>query len=292
MITNLTEKLNNFKLSHYKNADFDSLTDRLDKLYKKFKRLKDKEKKSRIILDLYTLYIQVIELLFINANALSTQIENFIPALFISNKSLRNFIEKNFTKKTKYFNWFLTEIIFKISKNDEDIKDRYILYSNFLEEITKNYLDNFDLLNAYKHGYRITAKHGKNVLSIKLNNGQSFKLNETDSTIVYFSRFDADIKGNEEQAAKFGMKNGWAIIEHTLNFNAERIFGNTLFICSLLNNIRAIALVHYRQKIGRKKISSFSITDKKEWSKTWGKSDISRPVFVFEKQEKDAISKK
>ena len=135
--------------------------------------------------------------------------------------------------------------------------------------MAKDYLDDFDLLNAYKHGYRITAKHDKSVLSIATSGGQSFKLNESDSTIVYFSRKKIDKTPT--------------IVEHTLNFKVGRIFGKTLFVCTLLNNIKAAALLHYKQPVRGKDISSFSITDKAEWAQTFGGSHFKKPVFSLKK---------
>lgn len=263
------DELNKFKLSHYKNADFDSLTDKIIKLYNKFETLKDKKKQNRVILDIYTLYIQAVELLFINSHALSVKVDRFPSALFVNSANLQKFIEDNFKKTTKYSTWFLTKVIFVVSKNNDDLKDRYSLYSNLLMEVAKDYLDDNDLLNAYKHGYRISAKHDKSVLSIATGGGQHFKLNESDSTIVYFSKKKID-----------GVQ---TITEHTLNFKVGRIFGKTLFVCSLLNNIRAAALLHYKQPVRGKDISSFSITDMSEWAQTFGGSHFRKPIFSLKK---------
>jgi hypothetical protein len=277
----LIDDLNKFKLAHYESADFDGLIDKLNKLYVSLKRLKDQKKKNRVVLDLYTLYIQIIELFFTNTYALRVPVDNFPSALFISNNNLHKFIEDNFIKTTDYSVSFLTKIIFVVSKTNEDTKDRYVLYSNLLQEVVKDYLAEFDLLNAYKHGYRINAKHDKSTLSLITNSGQSIKLSESDSTIVYFSKLNADLKENKKEAEGFGVSGGQVVIENTLSFKADRVFGKALFVCSLLNNIRAAALLHYKQKIHGKEISSFSITDKKEWSKTVGESHFKKPIFVF-----------
>lgn len=267
--TKLEHDLNQFKLSHYKNADFDSLTDKIILLYNKFDKLKDKKKRDRVILEIYTLYIQSIELLFINSHALSVSIDRFPSALFINSPNLQKFIEDNFENTTKYSTWFLTKIVFTVSKSKDDLKDRYGRYSNLLQEVAKDYLDDSDLLNAYKHGYRITARNDKSVLSIATSGGEHFKLNESDSTIVYFSKEKID--GSQ------------TIVEHTLNFKVGRIFGKTLFVCSLLNNIKAAALLHYKQPVRGKNISSFSITDKSEWAQMFGGSHFRKPVFSLKK---------
>lgn len=281
MTENFNKELNDFKFNHYKNADFDGLTDKLKKLFFSLKRLKDQKKKDRVVLDLYTLYIQIIELFFTNTYALRLPVDHFPSALFISNNNLHKFIEENFVKTTDYSVSFLTKIIFVVSKTDEEIKYRYGLYSNLLQEVVKDYLAEFDLLNAYKHGYRINAKHDKSTLSLITNSGQSIQLSESDSTIVYFSKLNANLKENRKEAAELGVNGGQVVIENTLSFKVDRVFGKALFVCSLLNNIRAAALLQNKQKIRGKKVSYFSIIDRKDWSKTFGESHFKKPVFVF-----------
>lgn len=268
-LTNLEDELNKFKLSHYENADFDSLTKKTISLYKRFEKLKDKQKQNSAVLDLYTLYLQITEILFINANALSVNVNNFPSALFINSANLRKFIDENFKSTTQFSTWFLLNPVFTPTKGDTDFKERYSLYSNLLKEVAKDYLDDFDLLNAYKHGYRIKAKHDQATLSIITDNGQHFKLNESDSTIIYFSKETV---------------NGVPIIfEHSLSFKIGRIFVKCIFACSLLNNIRASTLLYYKKKLRGKNISRFYIDDKEAWSKTFGKSHFKSTVFSLVK---------
>jgi len=167
MTTDLEKELNDFKLAHYENADFDSLTYKIVHLYNKFEKLKDKKKQSRLVLDLYTLYLQAVEILFINSHALSVKVDRFPSALFIDSFKLRNFITDNFTKTTQCSSWFFKSI-FSIIKDKNDPQEKYILYANLIKEVAGDYSDNFDLLNAYKHGYRVTAKHDKTTLSISV----------------------------------------------------------------------------------------------------------------------------
>jgi hypothetical protein len=267
--TKLKEELNKFKLSHYENADFDNLTKKTVSLYKKFGRLKDKKKQNSIVLDLYTLYLQITEILFINAHALSVNVNNFPSALFISSSNLKKFIEENCKTTTQFSTWFLLNPVFTSTKGDDDFKERYSLYSSLLKEVAKDYLDDFDMLNAYKHGYRIKAKHDKAILSIITGNGQHFKLDESDSTIVYFSKETVD-----------GIP---TIFEHSLSFKIDRIFVKCIFICSLLNNIRASTLLYYKKKLRGKNISRFHINDKEAWRKAFGGSHIKSAIFSLKK---------
>ena len=277
MNTDLDKELNDFRLSHYLNADFDSLTSRTIELYRKFERIKDKEKQNRVVLDLYTLYLQASEILYINAHSLSLSVDRFPSALFIDSTSLRNFVNDNFKKTTQLSNWFFSKLIFTVVKDDPKTNEKRNLYRNLIKEAASDYLDNFDLLNAYKHGYRINAKHDLSTLSISLGSGQSFKLNESDSTINYFSKENQD-----------GIQ---IILEHSLSFKIGRIFGKCLFICSLLNNMRATMLLHYK-KPDNKKVSGFYINDMNKWTSDFGGSHFKSSIFsLLKKQKKNALSK-
>jgi hypothetical protein len=112
--TDLTQQLENFKLNHYKSADFENINNKFEYLFNRFNRLKDKKKQNRVVLDLYVLYLQSMETLFINAYASSVSVDRFPSALFINSANLRKFISENFIKTTKFSNWFFTNQIFFI----------------------------------------------------------------------------------------------------------------------------------------------------------------------------------
>ena len=268
----LEQELEDFRLAHYLNADFDSLIEKTVQLYRRFEKLKDKKKQNRVVLDLYTLYLQATEILFINSHALSTSIDRFPSSLFINSVNLREFIDDNFTKTTQLSSWFFSKLIFSVIKDNKKTNEKHNLYENLIKEVSNDYLDNFNLLNAYKHGYRVKAKHDKTTLSLSVGNGQHFKLNESDSTITYFSKENRD-----------GVP---IILEHSLNFKIGRVFGKCLFVCSLLNNMRITMLLHYKNPVGKKDISSFYINDREEWSSTFGGSHIKKPVFSLKKPSK------
>ena len=270
MTQDLEKVLNEFKLSHYKNADFDSLTFKTVQLCNNLELLKDKKKRNRVILETYTLYLQAIEILFINSYALSVKTSHFPSALFINSYDLRKFIEDNFKKTSKISDWFLTKVVLALFNKNNGHEERFNLYSNLLREVAQDYLGAFELLNAYKHGYRVNAKHDKTVLSIVMSDNRSFKLDESDSNIVYLT--------------KEKISNGELVIfEHTLYFKVSRVFGKCLFVCSLLNNTRAAVLRSHNEKIKSKEISSFSINDKKFWGKSFGESHFKKSLFRLNK---------
>jgi len=272
-VADLEQELNDFKLLHYENADFESLNKKTIHLFNKFGRLKDKKKQNQVVLDLYTLYLQVIEILFINAHALSVSVDSFPSALFINSMNLRKFIDDNFKKTTKFSNWFFINPVFAIRKGDKDYKDSYLLYTNLIKEVAKDYLDNYDLLNAYKHGYRIKAKHDKTTLSLVTKDGQGFKLNESDSTITYFSK--ENVSGTA------------TVFEHSLNFKIGRVFGKCIFVCTLLNNMRASTLHYYGKKIKGNNVARFYVKDKQMWGTTFGGSHFKKPIFSLKKPRKN-----
>src|SRR3989304_4699373 len=175
----LFQKIEIFKKNHYKNIDTLYWQRKIDNLHSKFRILKDVDKQNKIILELCTSYLQMLEILFINAHALSVKLENFPAALFIDSRNLLNFISDRFYRTSNFSTWFLTNYIFVIQKGDKDYRERFETYSNLIKECAKDYLDYYDLLNAYKHGYRISAKYGKSTLTLVTNDKKQFPLTQT-----------------------------------------------------------------------------------------------------------------
>ncbi len=138
-----------------------------------------------------------------------------------------------------------------------------------IKECAKDYLDNYDLLNAFKHGFRVKAKHDKTVLTLVTKNHEQYKLNESDSTIVYFSKEN---------------KNGTpVVIEHNLNFKIGRVFGKGVFISTLLNNLKGAILYQSEGTLKAKNVARFKIEDKKKWSQGFGGSHFRKPIFSLKK---------
>ncbi len=268
-LSDFEKQLNDFKLAHYKNADFEYINIKFEHLFNKFNRLKDKKKQNRAVLDLYVLYLQTMEILFINAHASSVSIDKFPSALFIDSVNLKKFIKDNFSKTSKFSGWFFANQIFFIQAGDKDKKERYLQYSNLIKECAKDYLDNYDLLNAYKHGFRIKAKHDKTTLALITKNNEKFKLNESDSTITYYS------KEHKNRTP--------VVFENTLNFKIGRVFGKGVFIATLLNNLKGTIIYHYEKGLKGRNVARFRIEDKKKWSLGFGGSHFKKPIFSLGK---------
>lgn len=259
----LENELKEFKKSHYLNADFNHWVRKVISLYNKLNRLKNKNKQDLVILDLYTTYLQSLEILFINIFALSNRNDSFPGALFIDSKSLRRFIEDSFLKTTSLSVWFLDKCIFQIQVKDDVFKERYKQYSTLIKECAKDYIEDYDLLNAYKHGYRLQAKYEKLSLALVTKDGQKILLNESDSHLKYFSKEKVD-----------GVN---TIFEKTINFKNDRIFGKALFICSLLNNMRITILLSLDIK-SKDKLANFDL-NKETWMQSFGGSKFKKPIF-------------
>lgn len=264
----LEQQLKDFMRKHYLNADFEIWSRKNRSLYLKFQGLKDPRKQTAALLELYTGYLQTAETLFVNIHAVSKSLAGFPGALFIDNQRLRKLVDNELTKNTKFLEWYLLNYVFFGKKDSELYKKRHDLYRQLLKECAKDYLADYQLLNAYKHGYRVTANKGKSQLSIRPKAGEAMLLDEYDSSILYFAK-----ENREEEKV---------ITENTVNFKNDRIFGKTLFLTSLLSNLRAVALLRAGYK-GRAATADFNITDKKIWEKGYGSWRSKQPVFSLKK---------
>lgn len=266
------QTLSDFKKNHFLNADFRYWDQKIISLFKKFQRLKSKEKQNIVLLELYVSYIQILEILFINIFALSNKIENFPASLFIDNNNLRTFIKDAFLQETSLSKWFIDKCIFQLHIKDEAYAIRHKLYSNMLMECAHDYLEDYELLNAYKHGYRIFAKHDKLAVSLIKKDGEQMLLDQSDSKIIYYAKE----KNKEKQTIN--------IVEKNINFKNNRVFGKTLYICTLLNNLKITVLYSFGIK-PKVKIPIFDV-DEQEWIKTFGGSKFSKPIFSIVKDKK------
>lgn len=271
----LQEQLRKFKLAHYENLDVGYWLHKLDGLYVKFHRLKNPAKQGRLTMELYATYLQLLEILFINAYAVGRPLESFPDSIFIESANLKKFIEKNFLQETKYSNWFFDNYVFLIQQTAHDKADRQSDYENTLKECAKDYLDNYQLLNAYKHGYRVVAKHGKNSMSLVDKHGENRILVECDSEITYFSK---EILVNPNDPTLKGKR---AIYMNRISFNNGRIFGKAALVTTLLQNTR-LTVMSLLGKKPRDKVMQLQL-DKKAWKDSFGGFSYKEPLFSIAK---------
>jgi len=271
----LNDQLQDFKLNHYKNLDIDYWQLKVDTLYVKLKRLKDPAKQGRVIMELYATYLQLLEVLFINAFAVGRQLDGFPDAIFIESGDIKRFISDNFLEQTEYSKWFFDNYIFLVQKDVEDSEERRPDYEKMLMECAKDYLDSYQLLNSYKHGYRVTAKHGKNSISLVDKHGANQIRIECDSEITYYS------KEKIEDSVDPELVNKKVIYKRKVSFNNARIFSKTAFAVTLLQNLRLTAIQSLGGKTREKVLLLF--IDKDAWKGSFGGFSFKEPLFSITK---------
>lgn len=267
----LNRELHKFKLDHYKNMDVDYWFNKVNSLHTKMERLKDPKKQSRVVFELYSTYLQILEVLFINSNAVGKKLNYFPGSLFISSKKLQKFIDESFTETTRFSTWFMDNYIFSIQREAIDYKERYKQYSNLIKECAKDYLDNYQLLNAYKHGCRVVAQHGKNYVSLTDKHGKNHLLVEGNCQITYFSK--EPLEKTDDPA----LEGTPTVFKRSISFKIERVFGDCAFIITLLQNMRLVTL----HSLGAKpKGPILQVTlQKDEWKKSFGGFSFKQPLF-------------
>ena len=254
--TKIIEDVRKFKKEYYEQMDIDRLFRKLEYTAGRLDRLKDHKKLSSDLLDLYYLYLQTVETLFINAYTFRRKEQDFPVAIFIDNVNLKTFIEKEFIASSMYSRPFINDLILSIHEDKSQAKQDQ--YHSLLKECAKDYVDNYQLLNAYKHGARVSAAPGPPHISGKPPNGEMMKVADGDSVIRYYSK---------ERDSKTGAK---VIYERDLVFKKDRIIGKTLFTITLLQNLRLIALKTVGVGIDKPQKYRYFQYDKEAWHETFG----------------------
>lgn len=265
-LTNNNDILGDFKVEYFRNLDYQYWLSKITEIQNRFKKTKDISKRNYLVLDLLTTYLQSSEILYIAISTLLKGDPRLFPnAIFIKSDILRAFVEDNLVKDSAFASWFMESIILKSSVDTPGYQEILALYKNVLKECAKDYVDHYELLNAYKHGYRINAKHEDSDFNIQLNGGNVFQLTNTDSTIHYYSKKDGDI------------------IRHQYSYKIERVFGKCTYIVVLLQNLRAIMLVSMGVQ-DEKHLLTFAIKDRKDWSNSIGQFAMSMPLFTVQRR--------
>ncbi|MCD4811735.1 hypothetical protein K8R14_03985 [bacterium] len=222
--------------------------------------------KSPFIIDLYTSYLQLIEIFLLNTLSL---LKLSWVIVFIKNHELRDLVKKTFYKdysKKRFDRELISNLINNLvlgKKGTVRLKDRkgkLSSYSMFLQEVITDYLADYDLLNAFKHGYRVQGS-GENSISITpTGSTKSFILSEFTASIVYLSK--------EKQT----------IYEMSVAFNYERIYLKSQYLINMLENMKEIESAIY----GKRPITTlnhFIITDKAKIRSSFGVSRWKTPKY-------------
>lgn len=265
-------ELEKFKRDYYERMDIDRLISRLKHIADRCERLKDPVKVGREVFDLYHQYLQVLETFFINAFALGKPMRNFPTAIFIDSSKLQLFITDHFMKKTRYSTWFLTNYVLwpHAEKGEEKVR----MYENLLMECAKDYIDNYQLLNAYKHGARVSAAAGEAYMTVKTQEGKVFRIADGDSSIQYYSKEKHEESGQT------------AIYERDLTFKRQRVIAKATFIITILQNARLMALKSLGVGTDKRQQYMYFEYDKQAWRDSFGGYSFKRSLFTVQKQKK------
>ncbi len=262
-------KINKEILEHYKEIDF-SLWEKLINLYcDKLRSLKKDNSKKIWVLQLYATYLQLIEIFCINIFAITEN--NLWDNIFLSNKDLKAKIGKQFS--SSFIIYLIENWVFGIKEKEEinDLEKKRKYYRTMLKESTSDYIKDYELLNAYKHGFRIRST-GRKEVSIRAEkaNAKSFKIGGYNSNISYLKR-----KWHKEAKEH-------VISEQNISFNWERIVQKAFFLLNMMENTQKILLSNQKET----RINTLAILNKEEFSKHFGAARFSTPILVKKTKSK------
>lgn len=243
-------------ISYFKDIDFKYWEKRLSHIFTKLKTLKTGKTKSIYLVDCYSVYLQLLEIFFINILALSVKEKTFFHFLFIGNSELRKYVKDNFLN-SDFQKWLMENYVFGFRDKStiKEYEKRYNEHVNIIKECAKDYLEDYDFLNAYKHGFRAKALFGDTKISIG-----GHKLLEGDSELTYYSQ-----KGN-------------SIFKCTITFNHKRILGKSFFILEMLKNAQKVYLSQGNNK--KMTLNHCYIQDVEDWNKSFGTARFKTEMLV------------
>jgi hypothetical protein len=142
---------------------------------------------------------------------------------------------------------------FKDKSKIKEYEKRYAEHISIVKECVNDYLEDYEFLNAYKHGYRAKALFGDTKISIN-----NHKLLQGDSDLTYYC------------------KRGNSILRCNITFNHKRILGKAFFILEMLKNAQKIYL-----SPGKKvTLVHHYIADFESWSKSFGTARFKTEMLV------------
>jgi hypothetical protein len=244
-------------ISYFKDIDFKYWEVRLSHILSKLKTSKTDKAKSLYLVDCYSVYLQLLEIFFINILSLSAKEKTFFHFLFIGNKELRIYVETYFLDK-EFQKWLMENYVFGL-KDKSRIKNyekRYAEHINIIKECVKDYLEDYDFLNAYKHGFRAKALFGDMKISIG-----GYKILQGDSKLTYYSQ-----KEN-------------SIFKRSITFNHKRILGKSFFVLEMLKNAQKVFLAQGNNK--KMTLNHCYIKDIEDWNKSFGTARFKTEILIL-----------
>lgn len=251
---------------YYKQIDFNIWQTKAYRAFSKISTYKRQKNKSPYVIDLFSTYIQVSEILLINLAAVLSGSDNgFIARLFITNKDLRDLIKKNLYKNDVLDETLIKSILldYVFSFNDKsqisNLEEKISIYTLMIKESINDYFEYYEFLNAYKHGYRVQAS-GRITLTLKGGvNSQSLQIGDYNSSITYYS------------------KAGEIIIENIASFNYERIYQKITYVLNIMICVQKTVLARFSGE--PYKLEHLEVVDKNEFHKYFGSLHFPNPIF-------------
>lgn len=258
------EVIDKFRYDYYKSLDFMYWKDRLEYSGKRLHNVKSLSIKSRMIVDIYSMYIQLVEIMLIHANSIGSNPKKFIRTLGITNDEIRKCGE-SVLKNEKFIENLLTMFVHAVPSDQKD-EDKLSREKKLIIESIKEYLANYKFLNAYKHGYRVNSMYGPNSISVGIPGGKMAKIMDGDSSISYY-----EVEGNSKKAY---------ISTVDIMFNIERIHGKAMFLVYVLENMRltSLRILNKNEKV---RYTYFHLYDETEWNKSFGHYKWKTGLFEY-----------
>lgn len=263
---------NDLKRDYLLNFDAEFWANRIDAAVEDLEKSADKAVKATHLMNLYSLYLQSVEVFFINLFAIRKSGDSFISAIFISNKNLQHKIRKEQDKQypeiRDFLKYYILPILIEKRKNEDKATEELHRYQVILAEIIKDYIQDFELLNAYKHGFRVKFRSEKSSVSFSVGeNKELFKLADMDSTIEYLSRRTDQIRKVQTITSSF------------TSFNEYRVVIKARLLGYLLADLVLLCQHTLEPKTDGVTVFLLEIEDMNKWRNSFGNFRNKSPIL-------------
>lgn len=252
-------------LEHYRGIDFSLWEKIIDASWSKLHKLKTSKAKKVWALQLYSTYLQLIEVFCINTFAV---VENELwENLFLNNSALRKKVTLCFYRthqerqvySDRFPNFLLENWVFGIKEKEKinNLPGKMRMYSLLLKEAIEDYLRDYNFLNAYKHGFRVKS-HGETNLTAKIEgrDSKAFRLAAYNSSISYLRKQEG------------------TIVQEDILFNWERVIQKASFLLNMMENIQKMLLSNGEEIL----LQTLAVENEAEFSKFFGSGRFRRPL--------------
>lgn len=244
---------------HYSRIDF-SFWD--EEVHRCFQSKIETSQESDIVNDIriYATYLQLIEVFFMNIFAIT---QNNLTNLFLRNEELREVLG-NVKTRDAAKSAFLDEWVFYVADKStiNNYEKKKTLYTRLLDESISDYLQDYELLNAYKHGFRTHARGPMTVsISADSNPGQVF------------------LASSHNCSVNFLCKEKDFVYERTIGFNWQRIMQKCEFILHMLENTK----IRLETTVRLVDLNTLFPLDEITFDQHFGVSRFKKPLYVLTK---------